>query len=280
MADITFACGQSGVLTYTRQIEVIGNNVANLQTTSFKASDVNFAELAYELILLPGKAGNTRGSPPLGTQYGFGVQVGTILPNFIQGPAVNGLNFDVFLDGPQGTISPSFFRVVDSSGNVFYTRNGAFQPKAGGASGPVNLQLPRGPVVLTNFVDGQNVPIVLPGGTDFPGQPTITPTGEIVEGNPTGLRVQLVRFQNPEGLLQDGETLYRETQFSGPPVIGFPGDPGFAVTIDGFLEGSNTELAQQLVLLLGAAAAVNFNAQSIQAANQEILTTLRLTGLI
>lgn len=277
MSSYALGISGSGLITYSESIAVISNNLANLNTNAFKLSDARFREQSYITTYLPGlpPAANPN---PLGRQQGLGVALGAIQTDFASGPFVEGFNFDARINGVQNVNGPSFFRVVDEQNRIFYTQLGAFQPKAAGASGPVNLQLQRGVFRLVNIdpASGAIVPIELPGGAAFPGLPTWSPDGEIIEGAPTGIRVQLVRFRNPEGLLQEGDLLFSQSPNSGPEIVGFPGDPGFGTLAEGFLEGSNVDLADQTVSLLQATQAFGFNSEAFATANEEILNLLLL----
>src|SRR5262249_42318592 len=151
--------------------------------------------------------------------------------DFTHGPLVAGQPVDVAIDGE------GFFRVVDQKNQVFYTRLGSFQPKAEGSSGPLNLQLSGQPFTLSP-------PVVLPGA---PGTIDISPTGVVTQGNTVVGQIELVQFRNPDGLLQVGDLLFQQTGASGPPIVGFPGTSNFGRTIEGFLEGSNVDVAKELV---------------------------------
>lgn len=250
--------GATGMITSGEWIAVIANNVANAQTNGFKRSDPTFQDIAYES-LKPFQQRQPRAAP-LGAQLGEGVRLNQIVNDFTQGPQVQGRNLDAYIAGD------GFFQVVDPLGTVYYTRLGSFQPKEDGASGPINLQLTGGPFLLFPNV-------TLPGD---PGLPSVADNGEIIQGTTNVGRIQLVRFLNPDGLEQVGDLLFRETGASGPPLRGFPGEPGFGPTIDGFLEGSNVQLGNELVELIFASQLFNYSAQSFQTGNQELVTTILL----
>lgn len=260
----------TGINSSGFNISVIGNNIANLNSDGFKSSTVQFQDLFYGVLLLQARI--VPGSPvtqvvqggtvtnPLGVSFGAGVQVASTFNNFTQGPIVTGLDMDVAINGE------GFFRVTDARGNVFYTRNGAFQPKADGATGPLNLQLPQGPVTL-------DPPIVLPGA---PGVPSVNADGQVFEGTTFVGQMELVRFRNPDGLLQVGDLLFAATDVAGPEIVGRPNSSGFGVTVNGSLESSNVDLAGQLVNLLQASQAFGYSSQSLSTGIIEIDRTLEL----
>lgn len=249
---------RTGLDAAETRLDVVSNNVANSATFAFKRSDVNFADFFYQVLDLPGADLD----PPsgVGVEFGKGVLLGSTVLDLTQGPLTEGLDLDVAINGP------GFFRVVDGAGNVFYTRLGTFQPKGEAVAGPLNLQL-GGNVVLLD------PPLILPGAT---GQVTVSSDGQLFQGNVPVGRFQLVRFPNPEGLLQVGDSLYAESPASGPPIVGNPQDPGFGTLLGGFVEGSNVDIAQELIDLISASQAFNLNSQALTTGNEELLTAIQV----
>ncbi|GGC92367.1 flagellar hook protein FlgE [Undibacterium terreum] len=106
---MSFGQGLSGLNASSKQLDVIGNNIANAQTVGFKAAQAQFADV-YANSLNGSGAG----------QVGIGVKVATVAQQFTQGnisPTQNPL--DIAISGP------GFFRMSDN-GAVSYTRNGQF----------------------------------------------------------------------------------------------------------------------------------------------------------
>jgi len=99
-----FSQGVSGLNAASSNLDTIGNNIANSETTGFKSGSTSFADIYA------------------GSQVGLGVQVTGVTQDFSDG-SVNstgeGLNVAISNNG--------FFRVVDSGGSVYYTRDGDFQ---------------------------------------------------------------------------------------------------------------------------------------------------------
>ncbi len=99
-----FSQGVSGLNAASNNLDVIGNNIANSETSGFKSGSVSFADIYA------------------GSQVGLGVQVVGVTQDFSDGPVNstdNGLNVAISNNG--------FFRAVDASGSVYYTRDGEFQ---------------------------------------------------------------------------------------------------------------------------------------------------------
>jgi flagellar hook protein FlgE len=108
---MSFQQGLSGLNASSKELDVIGNNVANASTVGFKESQAQFADM-YAASLSGAGA----------TQVGTGVKVAAIEQQFTQGNITNTNNaMDVAINGR------GFFRLVDQSGSVLYSRNGQFQ---------------------------------------------------------------------------------------------------------------------------------------------------------
>lgn len=98
-----FAQGVSGLNAASQALDVIGNNIANSQTVGFKSGSTSFADIFA------------------GSNVGLGVKVGGVNQNFADGVLSAGTNLDMALQGN------GFFRLADSAGNIYYSRNGQFQ---------------------------------------------------------------------------------------------------------------------------------------------------------
>jgi len=98
-----FGQGLSGLNAAAQNLDVIGNNIANSGTVGFKASSVQFADVYAS------------------SRVGLGVKVAAVQQRFTVGTISSGGQYDMAIDGANG-----FFRTVDGSGNILYTRNGQF----------------------------------------------------------------------------------------------------------------------------------------------------------
>ena len=99
-----FSQAISGMNAASKQLDVIGNNIANSATVGFKSASISFADIYA------------------GSKVGMGVKVAAVVQNFNDGTTTATNNsLDVAISGN------GFFRLVDSSGQVYYTRNGQFQ---------------------------------------------------------------------------------------------------------------------------------------------------------
>lgn len=112
--------GVTGLKTHQQKMDVIGNNIANVNTTGFKTSVVTFSDVYYQTKkTASGTTATLGGTNP--TQVGYGVQMNTTTPNMTQsGFTFSDSIYDMALDGE------GFFQLMDGAGNVFYTRAGIF----------------------------------------------------------------------------------------------------------------------------------------------------------
>ena len=123
-----FYTAMSGINVSQSQLNVVANNIANLNTTAFKSSQVNFEDIFYNTLKY-GSAGLSDGS--LGgtnpQQIGVGVKIESINRNYTQGTwNATGYNSDLYLNGE------GYFTLVDPSGGLVYTRDGSFSLDSNG----------------------------------------------------------------------------------------------------------------------------------------------------
>ena len=248
------AIAATGMSAQQTNVEVIANNLANINTTGFKRGKAEFSDLLYEAARLPGIS--SRGSDntvPEGTQLGLGVKTVAIRNLQTQGTLNStGNTFDLALQGR------GWFQVAGPNGDTIYTRAGAFNTNATG-----QLVTLDGNQVLPSI-------IVPPNTTNV----TISSSG-IVSANVAGSttatqigQISIATFANDAGLQHLGQNLFQETPASGTPVVGFPGDPGYATLTQGYLEASNVDPVQEISDLISAQRAYEMNSKVIQAADQ------------
>ena len=110
----------TGINAGQQQINVVANNVANINTTAFKAANMTF-ETLYSNTLSYGSAATNEGGGTNPKQIGLGVKIGGITRNFNSGDFVStGRDMDLMISGN------GFFVVQDSEGKLYYTRDGVF----------------------------------------------------------------------------------------------------------------------------------------------------------
>jgi flagellar basal-body rod protein FlgG len=241
----------AGMESQQMNLDVIANNLANVNTTGFKRSKIEFQDLLYQTTRTPGADQGGGNQLPTGLQVGHGSRPVATSRVFTNGELTQtGERLDLAIQGD------GFLEVQLPDGTRAYTRDGALKATADGR-------------ITTNdglVVQGGFQPI--PAGTT---SITISPTGEVSLSGPGGaqnFRVQLVRFANPAGLDSMGRNLFRETPASGAPELGNPGENGFGELAQGYLELSNVKVVEEMVNLIMAQRAYEVNAKAVQAADE------------
>lgn len=248
--SISLYSAASGMEAQQTNLNVISNNIANVNTTGFKKSKVEFQDMFYQV---PKSVGADSGGSilPTGIQVGSGTQVVATSKVFTQGQ-VN--RTDEELD--VAIVGEGFFSVKDQNGDTLYTRDGGFKRGPNG-----QLTTSQGMALEPGITIPQeaNSIVVSEGGT-------IT---FLKDSEPVGTEsLQLFRFNNPSGLAALGGNLFRETTASGTPTGGIPGTESFGTIRQGFLENSNVNIVQEMVNMIVAQRAYEINSKSIQTSDQ------------
>lgn len=243
----------SGMTAQQTKIDVISNNLANVNTTGFKKSRVDFQDLLYQTVKYAGTPSTTGAQIPTGIQVGHGVRTVATQKVFSQGMYQQTDNsLDVVIEGD------GFFQVLLPDGTICYTRDGAFKIDAYGrlttSDGfPIEpeIQIPEEAVEVSISSDG-TVAVMYPGVSDPEERDTI----------------MIARFVNPAGLQSVGRNLYRATAASGAPIVGQPGMDGFGTLAQNFLEMSNVQVVEEMVNMIVAQRAYESNSKAIQASDE------------
>lgn len=248
----------TGMQAQQLNVEVISQNIANVNTIAFKQGRAEFADLIYQTELRQGVlAANTGEIRPVGVEIGLGVRPTAINRLFTQGTfEQTGRELDLALEGR------GFFEVQLPNGEVAYTRAGNF-----------NIA-PQGEIVT---VEGFPIEpgIVVPQNTR---EISVNQSGEVFalvdeDTVPQQLgQFILTTFINEAGLEPLGDNLFRETQASGDPQQGLPGDQGFATVLQGFQENSNVNIVEEITDLITAQRAYELNARVIETGDQLLAT--------
>ena len=251
----TSATGMGAQQTY---IDVVANNLANVSTTSFKKSQVEFQDLLYETERIAG-ANNGNKLSPVGIQIGLGVRTASISKIFTQGDLKNtGNSLDIAIEGD------GFFQVLVGD-TLMYTRAGSFK------------------------IDDEGV-IVTPDG--YPLQPecvipaetkniVISANGELKALDVNGeeianVQIPLYTFVNPAGLDARGRNLYSQTYASGEATENEPGEENTGTLAQGFLEVSNVSVVDEMVNMITGQRAYEMNSKAIQTADSMLQTVVNL----
>ena len=249
-----FFSSATGMRAQELLIDNTANNLANVNTTGFKAKKMNFADLIYDTVSRPGAAAGNGLIRPVGLEIGSGTRAVGTTSIYSQGtPVETEIRTHMAIEGD------GFFRVLQGTQQA-YTRDGSFTRNDQG-------QLVTGDGYLLD------PPITIPpNATNI----AISPSGQVsfvVDGVSTdGGQVQLVRFPNPEGLQNIGNNLLSVTDASGDEVQGIAGQDGLGLLRQGYIEGSNVEVVSELVSLITAQRAYEINSRAIRAGDEMLST--------
>ncbi len=252
----------SGMIAQQNYVDTIANNLANVNTTGYKTEVIEFKSLLYQDIQTESTTAN--GDPkPISAQVGLGVRSSSITSTFTQGAYYASSSATAFAIGGDG-----FFAIQGADGNTYYTRNGDF--KLSTSADGWMLATSDGEAVLD--VDGN--PIVFDDDIDL-NQLVISQTGEFTypdENNtlqPLGIQIGLVQFSNSAGLEKLGSSLYAETAASGGPMQETENDNLIqSEIVQGYLEGSNVQIVDEMVNMIVAQRAYEMNSKAIQASDE------------
>jgi flagellar basal-body rod protein FlgG len=245
---------KTGMEGQQTKLDSISNNLANVGTNGFKRGGVVFEDLMYQNLRPSGAASSEQSQLPTGLQVGLGVRAAGVTRNFSQGNLQQtGSSYDIAIKGN------GFFQIQLPDGTTAYTRDGAFQVDAGGQLVTTNgyqvqpgITIPANALSVTVGADG-TVQVTTPGATATP---------------QTVGQLQLASFVNPAGLEPRGQNVYAETAASGTPNAGAPNSNGLGALQQGFVEGSNVNVVEELVTMIATQRAYELNSKAIQTSDQ------------
>jgi flagellar basal-body rod protein FlgG len=245
---------KSGMEAQQTQLDHISNNLANASTNGYKQSHAVFEDLIYQNLRQSGANTTEQTTLPTGLQAGLGVRTVATSRQFTQGSLQQtSNNMDVAIQGK------GFFEIELPDGTIGYTRDGAFQIDNQGrivtnTGYPVNTGGATIPPTATNLTIGNDgvITATLPG-TTVPAR-----IGQF----------QLANFINPAGLDPKGQNLFAETASSGAPQQGTPNSANLGSLSQGFVETSNVNVVQELVMMIQTQRAYELNSKAIQTSDQ------------
>ncbi len=244
---------KTGLDAQQMRIAAISNNLANASTAGFKRSRVVFEDLLYQNITQVGAQSTEDTQLPTGLSMGTGVKITSTEKLFTQGSLVQTENsLDVAIEGR------GFLQILMPDGSQAYTRDGSFQVNAQGQMVTANGYAVQPAITIPN--NAQSIVI----GND--GTVSVTTPGSAA---PTQVgTIQLADFVNPAGLQPIGKNLYLESAASGSPQAGNPGINGLGTLSQGFVEGSNVNIVEELVNMIETQRAYEMNSKAISTTDQ------------
>lgn len=243
----------SGLQAQQLNTDIIANNIANANTPGFKRDRINFQDLLYQTFRRAGQTTLTGSMVPSSLRVGHGVRPIATQKIFTTGAAQQTANpLDLMINGD------GFFQVTMADGSAAFTRDGTFKIDSEG-----NIVTADGLMIepaVSIPADAVRIDIATDG------------TVSVLTGNETTLtqvgQIELVRFPNPAGLEAIGQNLFRQTDASGDPISGVPGEEGFGQIAQGFVEMSNVSIVEELIQLIIAQRAFETNSRAVDVSDQ------------
>ena len=271
--------GVSGLQQFQEDLEVIGNNIANVNTNGYKSASMDFQD-ALSQSLENGVNGSS------GMQVGTGVATAAIMSNFTQGTVnTTGVTTNLAISGD------GFFMVKDpSSGLTYATRDGEFNLDSSGyviSAGGQRVQGVMGAsTAITDLQINSATAVAALNDTTTPAPTlqsyTINSSGQItatLNDGTSGVigQVMLQNFSDPQSLMKQGNNLFSYTAAAGPLATpGAPNTTGLGKIVSGSLESSNVDLAGQMASLITAQRAFEANAKMITTSDEVLQTLVNL----
>ncbi len=243
----------TGMEAQALRIDVIANNLANVNTTGFKSSRAEFQDLLYQSLRSAGSPSSSNTEVPTGIEIGLGTRPVSTHKIFTQGDfMLTGNELDIAIEGD------GFFQILQPNGDTAYSRAGAFSQDSDGAVVTPDgyklqpeITIPSDALSISIGADG-TVSVLQPGSS-----------APSTVGN-----IELADFANEAGLKAMGKNLFHETEASGSPTIGTPGEEGLGTLAQGFLEMSNVNIVQEMVDMIMGQRAYEINSEAIKTSDE------------
>jgi flagellar basal-body rod protein FlgG len=245
----------------SKNIDVVANNLANVNTTGFKRSRTDFQDLMYQNLKSTGSPSTNTTEVPTGIQIGLGSRLAAVTKIFTSGDFTQtGNELDIAIEGD------GFFQIQLPDGTTGYSRAGAFKRDSQG-----RVVTPDGNPLLPEIVIPSNATKINIGND---GTVSVQQAGQT---SPTTVStIQLATFANPSGLASQGKNLYLPSDSSGSATTGTPGQNGIGTTAQGVLEMSNVDVAQEMVNMIVGQRAYEVNAKAVTTSDEMLQTANNL----
>jgi flagellar basal-body rod protein FlgG len=235
-------------------IDNVAHNLANVNTTGFKKSRVEFEDLVYQELRAPGAQTSATTEAPVGLGMGLGTRAVATARNFSAGNLRStAAPLDIAIEGA------GFFKIALPSGITAYTRAGTVHLDAQGtivtADGyPLEpaITIPTDAVSVSIAKDG-TVSALIPG-----------------QGSSQIGAIETATFANPAGLRPLGGNLFELTTASGDEEGGAPGTDSRGTLAQGFVEDSNVSVVEEMVNMIIGQRAYEANSRVVKAADEKL----------
>ncbi len=280
--------GVAGLRTHQTKMDVVGNNIANVNTYAYKSQRATFRDMYYQTIRSSSTGVNA-------TQLGYGAQVGSIDTLHTQaGYAPTDRPMDVYIDGE------GFITVADPNGGEMYTRIGALSFMPDGKTGNFRLVDMNGNAVLgcnatitpgtppTSTIPGiaadgtiaTIAPVVVNNFADYTNV-SIGANGVITGIDKDGTSLQLgaiavAKISNAEGLTMQGSSYYKAINNTGAISYAQAGKDGVGAFVPGALEMSNVDLAKEFTDMITTQRGYQANSRIISVVDEMLQELVNL----
>lgn len=250
------------MLAQQTNLDTIAHNLSNVNTQGYKTQVNEFKTLLYQTLQTRTTTANGA-QKPTSAQVGLGTRNSAISSIFREGNMIASDSETSFAIDGKG-----FFAVRGQDGNTYYTRNGnlKFTLAANGNMLATTDGLP--------VLDSAGQPIIL-NNTYVLSRITVTKDGELCypdaneNPQPIGRRIGVYQFNNPNGLDKLEDSLYGQTAASGQPINeANNNNVERSKIIQGYLEGSNVQVADEMVNMIVAQRAYELNSKAIIASDE------------
>lgn len=248
----------TGMIAQQNNVDTIANNLANVNTTGYKTETNEFKSLLYQTMQTRSTTGNGD-NKPIGAQVGLGVRNASITSQFTQGALLASESpFAFALEGE------GFFAVKGEDGETYYTRNGNFNVSLGpdgltlaNSDGLTVVGADGNPIVFGDDIISTKLSIDAEGRFYYPDEDNVP---QLLDN----LQIGTWQFQNRAGLNKVGDSLYAATAASGEALDENENDNvTHSKIVQGYLEGSNVQVADEMVNLIVAQRAYEMNSKAI-----------------
>lgn len=249
MLDSLFIAA-TGLNAQQTKIDVISNNIANVNTSGYKKSRVEFNDLLYKETM---HSTSVQTYGEYKTVTGIGVSATNVQKDFEDGSLKQtDRSLDLAISGN------GFFELIMDDGTTAFTRTGIFSLNKDGYIVDIN----------GNYLSSM---IQLPPDTE---EIYVSNNGSVSVKLPSELtpvevgKIELASFVNQNGLKPSGNNMYVATEISGDPTIATPGEIGVGILSQGYYEASNVEYVEELTELVLAQRTYEMNSKMLQASDQ------------
>ena len=252
----------TGMQAQQMRIDTIANNLANVNTTGFKKSNVDFQDLVYQTL-------NQPGIENAGYQVGRGVRPVANTKLYSHGSLqVTNNPLNLAIDNSENAMGlvNDFFAVIERDGTLPYTRDGSFKLDANRNIVTSNGLLLQPQVTIP--ADATDIHIREDGLVLI--RRPLTPEQEEVG------RITITRFANPAGLAAIGSNLVKATPASGEPQVGIPATEGRGKIRQGTLETSNVDIVTEMVTMIATQKSYDTSSKAIQVSDKMMDTANQL----